>query len=202
MKKNITVILALVCSTFLFAQRIKVQSGDFEFLKGQKEVNVEFTYDNLTLYNDNKSNDQYIKIRTAELERKNKGEGVAWAKKWITSRALIYAPKFLDQMNLHLTKKRGVTYGESLVDAKYTLIVEAVWMYPGYNAYAMQQPTKLSTRLKFVETSNRSNVLLDITSKNALGRSFYDSYTNEDRLGESYENTGKYIARLILKKTK
>ena len=201
MKKNITIMFALICSSFLFAQKMKVESGDFAFLKGLKEVNVEFVYDNLKLYNDNRTNDEYVKVRTAELEEKTKGVGTAWAKKWVASRELIFAPKFLELMNRYLIEERSTTFGE-LPEAKYTLIVESVWIYPGYNAGVMKQPSKLTTKLTFVETANRSNTLLVINAKNAPGTSFIGTYSNDDRIGESYAKTGKTLAGLILKKTK
>lgn len=200
MTKQITLTVALIFAMLSYGQKMKIQKGDFSFIKGQKEINVEFTYDNLTLYKDNRSNDQYVKERTAELEEKARGKGKAWAKKWVASRELIYSPKFLELINKYVNKKKKVFFGEDLGEAKYTLIVEAVWIYPGYNVGVMKKGAKLSTKLTFVETANRDNVLLEINAKNAPGDRYGGSFSNEDRIGEGYAKTGKTLAGMILKK--
>jgi hypothetical protein len=64
----------------------------------------------------------------------------------------------------------------------------------------MKQPAKVSTLLKFVETNNKENVLLEVSSENAPGDQWGSSFNNEDRLGEGYAKTGKSFAKLILKK--
>lgn len=200
MKKQVTLIIALVIVAFSYGQKMKVQNGDFDFIKDQKEVNVEFVYDNLTLYKDNRTNEQYVKERTAELEEKSRGKGKAWAKKWESSKELIYQPKFLELVNKYLEKKKGVYLSEELPEAKYTLIVDVVWIYPGYNVGVMRKGAKLSTNLKFVETANRDNVLLNIKATNAPGDRYGGSFSNEDRIGEGFAKTGKTLAGLILKK--
>ncbi|MEP0263984.1 hypothetical protein [Dokdonia sp.] len=200
MKKQLITILALLFVSLSFSQKMKVVSGNFDFIKDQKQINVEFVYDNVTVHKKKLSNDEYVKERTADLEEKGRGKGKAWAKKWIASRELIYAPKFLELMNRDLLEKKGISFEEDLPDAKYTLIVEAVWFYPGYNIGISRQPAKVSTLLKFVETANRDNVVLEITGKNAPGNRFGGTFSNEDRLGEGYAKTGKTLSKMIMKK--
>jgi len=200
MKKQLILFVFLLSTVITYSQKMKVQEGNFDFIKNQKEINVEFVYDNMKLLKKNISNEQYVKEHSAELEEKSRGKGKAWEKSWIASRELIYAPKFLELMNRYLEKEKGVYFAENLKDTKYTLIVETVWVYPGWNAAVMRQPAKVSTLLKFVETVNRGNVLLEITSKHAPGNRFGGTFSNEDRLGEGYAKTGKTLAKLILKK--
>ena len=202
MKKQVTLVLSLFFCAFMFAQKMKVVNGDFDFIKGEKEVNVEFVYDNMKIYKDNKTNEEYMTERSAKLEEKGRGKGKAWEKKWMASRELIYAPKFLELMNRYMEKKRNTIFQEGLTDAKYTLIVETTWLYPGYNVGIMRKPAKVSTLLKFVETANRDNVLLEVTGKHAPGNQFGGTYSNEDRIGEGYAKTGKTLAGLLIKKTK
>ena len=200
MKKQLTILLAIFCSAFMFGQKMKVKKGNFDFIKGQKEINVEFVYDNMKILKKNLTNEQYMAEHSADLEKKSRGKGKAWKKSWIASRELIYAPKFLELMNRYLYEKKGVSFEEDLPNAKYTLIVETVWVYPGWNAAVMRQPAKVSTVLKFVETANRDNVLLEITSKKAPGNRFGGTFSNEDRIGEGYAKTGKSLAKKIMKK--
>ncbi len=202
MRKQVTLILAIVCTAFVYGQKMKVVDGDFSFLKGQTQINVEFDYSNLKLYKDKRPETEYIKTRTAELEEKGRGKGKAWAKKWEAAKELIYAPKFLELMNRYLTEDYNMEFDQGLTDAKYTLIVDATWMYPGYNVVVMRKPAKLSTTMRFIETANRSNVLLEITGKNAPGNRYGGTFSNEDRLGEGYAKTGKTLAGMIKKKIK
>jgi hypothetical protein len=199
--KNILIITMLFVSCFMNAQKIKVIQGGFGFLKAQKEVNVEFDYSIMTLMKEEKSEEQYIKDRSKDLSEKKKNNGTVWENKWNSSKELIWNPKFLELVNVVLSKKdKDVNFQEGLVDAKYTLIVQTVWIYPGWDAAVMKQPAKVSTNLIFVETANKSNVLLKITSTNAPGDQWGNNFSNESRIGEGYAKTGKSLAKLLLKK--
>lgn len=200
MKNTLVLSFILLFSTLIYAQKMKVTEGDFDFIKGQSEINVEFDYSNLTLLKDELTNDEYVKAHSEDLEKKGKGKGKAWKKSWEASKDLIYAPKFLELMNRDLYEDEGISFEEDLTEAKYTLIVEVVWIYPGWNAAVMRQPAKLTTVLKFVETANRDNVVLKITSKNAPGNRFGGTFSNEDRIGEGFAKTGKSLSKLIMKK--
>lgn len=200
MKKVTILVFAFLITSSLVAQKMKVEQGGFDFLKGQKEVNVEFSYDNMTLLKKNISNDDYVKEHSAELEEKSPGKGKTWEKSWVAARELIYAPKFLELMNRYLYEDHGTKFGEELTEAKYTLIVETVWVFPGWDAGVMKQPAKVTTQLKFVETANRDNVVLEVSSKNAPGDQWGSSFKNEDRIGEGYAKTGKSFAKMLEKK--
>ena len=199
MKKNLTLFLVLF-TAILYSQKIKLKQGGFDFIKGQKEINVEFVYDNMKLLKKNLTNDEYVKEHSAKLEEETKGKGKSWEKSWYASRELIYAPKFLELMNRYFHEDHGIYFGEELSDAKYTLIVETVWVYPGWDAGIMKQHAKVTTLLKFMETANRDNVLSEVTSENAPGDQWGSSFDNEDRIGEGYAKTGKSFAKYILKK--
>ncbi len=199
MKKNLTLLLVLFTAV-MYSQKIKLKQGSLDFVKGQKEINVEFVYDNMKLLRKNLTNDEYVKEHSAELEEKTKGKGKYWEKSWYTSRELIYAPKFLELMNRYFYEDHGIYFGEGLTDANYTLIVETIWIYPGWDAGVMKQHAKVTVLLKFVETGNRDNVLSEVTSENAPGDQWGSSFDNEDRIGEGYAKTGKSFAKYILKK--
>lgn len=200
MKNTLSLAFILLFSTLVYAQKMKIAEGNFDFIKSNEAINVEFDYSNMKINKDNLSNDEYVKERSEDLESKAKGKGKTWEKQWLASRELVYAPKFLELMNRDLAEKEGMSFEEGLTDAKYTLIVETVWVYPGYNIGIMKKPAKLSTVLTFVETANRDNVVLKITSKHAPGNKFTGTFSNEDRIGEGYAKTGKSLSKLIMKK--
>lgn len=198
--RKIVVLVLMLSSGLAMAQKMKLEKGDLKFLSGQKEVNVEFVYDNLKLLKDNFSEAEYIAKRSAELNEKSKGNGDIWKKKWHGAKELIWNPKFLELVNVVLVKdKKDISFQEGLKSAKYTLIVDATWIYPGWDAAVMKQPAKVTTVLRFVETANRNNVVAEISSKEAPGDQWGNNFSNESRVGEGFAKTGKSLAKMILK---
>jgi hypothetical protein len=201
--KKVLVLALLITSSIVSAQKMEIIKGDFGFLNNQTAVNVEFDYSNLKLMKENKTEAQYISDRAADLNEKTKGVGDVWKKKWEGAKIAIWNPKFLELVNIVLVKKKKeLSFQEDLKSAKYTLIVETTWIFPGWDAGVMKQPAKVSTNLKFVETENRSNVVLEITTKEAPGDQWGNNFSNESRIGEGFAKTGKSLAGFILKNTK
>lgn len=194
------VLTLLFVSGAALAQDIEIKSGDFAFLKDQKEINVEFDYSNFTMMKDKKTEAQYVEERTADLNEKSKGNGNIWSKKWSGAKESIWNPKFLELVNVVLHKdKKDVSFQEGL-STPYTLIVQTVWIYPGWDVAMMKQAAKVTTNLKFVETANKSHVLLEISSEEAPGDQYGSNFSNESRIGEGYAKTGKSLGKLLLKK--
>jgi len=200
MKKILVVSLMLVANAFL-AQKVKVVSGSFSALKGQSEVNVVFDYSNLKLMKDNLTEAQYVANRVKELNEKTKGNGEIWKKKWEGAKQMFWNPKFLEIANVVSKKtKANITLQEGLESAKYTIIVEAVWIFPGWDVYMMKQPAKVTTRIKLVETANKSNVLAELMSEEAPGDQWGNNFSNESRIGEGFAKTAKtLVAKFIAK---
>ncbi len=201
MKKIVTLVL-FIASSVVMAQKTKIESGDFKFLSGVKEVNVEFDYSNLKLMKENLTEEQYVTNRATELNEK-KGVGDIWKKKWQGSKEMIWNPKFLELINVVSSKENtNISFQEGLTSAKYTLIVEVVWIYPGWDVAMMKQPAKVTTNLKIVETANRSNTLVVMSSENAPGDQWGSNFSNETRIGEGFAKTGKTLAKVIAKQIK
>ena len=55
MKIYLIIALIFLSTLFSYGQKLKVNQGDFNFIKGQKEINVEFVYDNMKLLKKNLS---------------------------------------------------------------------------------------------------------------------------------------------------
>lgn len=198
--KKLLLALFMISGT-AFCQDMKVVKGNFDFLKDQTEINTEFDYSNFTMMKENKPEAQYVEEHKADLDQKAKGNGNLWQKKWVTAKEQIWTPKFLEIGNVVLTKAgKNLNFQEGL-NTPYTLIVKTVWLYPGWDAGIMKQPAKVTTNLKFVETANKSNVLLEITSEEAPGDQWGNTFSNETRIGEGYAKTAKSLSKMILKKT-
>ncbi|MRX39376.1 hypothetical protein GJU43_08825 [Flavobacterium sp. LC2016-23] len=198
MKKLI--ITCFFISGVIFAQDMKVVQGNFDFLKDQKEINTEFDYSNFTMMKEKKSEAQYVEEHKADLDQKAKGNGNLWEKRWVAAKQQIWTPKFLEIGNIVLSKAgKDLNFQEGL-NTPYTLIVQTVWLYPGWDAGIMKQPAKVTTNLKFVETANKSKILLEITSEEAPGDQWGNNYSNESRIGEGYAKTAKSLSKMIIKK--
>lgn len=199
--KKLFAIAAVLVSGMISAQDMDVVKGDFGFLTGQKEINVVFDYSKLTLNKEKKTEAEYIAERAEDLNKKSKGNGEVWKKKWEGAKEGIWQPKFIELANTIMTKeKRDFTFQEGLKSAKYTLIVEVVWIFPGWDIGMMKSPAKVSINLKFVETTNRSNVALEIKCEEAPGNQYGSQFSNESRIGEGFAKTGKSMSQFLNKK--
>ena len=197
--KKLVIALFLI-SGIISAQDMKVVQGNFDFLKDQKEINTQFDYSNFTMMKENKPEAQYIEEHKADLDKKAKGNGNLWEKRWVVSKYQIWTPKFLEIGNIVLSKAgKDLNFQEGL-NTPYTLIVQTLWIYPGWDAGIMKQPAKVTTNLKFVETANKSNILLEITSEESPGDQWGSNFSNETRIGEGYAKTAKSLSKMILKK--
>lgn len=200
MKFKLLFAVIIVFTVAVSAQKMKVESGDFSFLRGQTSINVVFDYSETKMNKENISVDEYVTNRVKDLNGKNKGTGDTWKKRWDSSAELIWNPKFLELMNKYLGKTKGVYFEENAQNSTYTLLVKVDWMYPGWDAGVMKQHAKVTTTLQFVETANQSKVLVEVSSKEAPGDQWGNNYNNETRIGEGFAKTAKSLAKLIEKK--
>jgi hypothetical protein len=199
MKKIISMLGILVISLSFMnatAQKIKTTEGDPSVLKNEANINIEFTYDNISVGKFANEQD-YIKKKTDEYNAKTPGRGDIWAKDWIADRANRYEPKFIDLYMI--TSKKTVSK-----DAKYTLIFKTKSIEPGYNvaggmvAFGGRKNAEIDAEVWIVETANRSNKIAVITVENAPGGVWggYD-YDTGTRIAESYAISGKKLAKYI-----
>jgi len=198
MRKTFIIALVLV-SSITNAQKLKNEKGSFTDLKNESSVNVSFNYDHLKLLKENYSEDEYISRRKSELNEKEKGNGDAWVSKWNGAKDGMWEPKF---MELLLKTVDNITFKENDANAKYTLMVDAVWIYPGWDVYMMKQPAKVTTKIKLVETANPSNVLYEVDAIEAPGDQFGSNFSNESRVAEGFAKTAKTLGKKINKDIK
>lgn len=197
--KKLVFALLLITGT-ISAQDMNVVQGDFGFLKDQKEINIEFDYSNFTMMKENKPEAQYVEEHKIDLDKKAKGNGNIWQKKWIAAKEQIWTPKFLEIGNIVFSKAgKELNFQEGL-NTPYTLIVKTVWIYPGWDAGIMKQEAKVTTNLKFVDSTDKSKVLLEINSEEAPGDQWGSTFSNESRIGEGYAKTAKTLSKMIIKK--
>lgn len=200
MKKLLISFFAFI-STFGIGQ-LKVTSGSFDFLKDQKEINVIINYDNVKYQIENYNEQQYLDNRkNAILKSSNKSDKdwEDWFSEWNEYKNNGNLDAFLKGVNK--SKKRK--FGRNL-NTQYTLIIEPIWIYAGWNAGAWSQEAKLSTVLKFVETQNPEKTLLIYNADKIHGTtgSIKNDFMEYGRIASAYEITGKRLFSDLIRKIK
>lgn len=188
-KVAVAVLLAMLCTPAM-AQKIKLVDGDLAALKDQKEINVEFTYDHLSVGKD--SEEDYITKKTAEYNAKEAGKGDTWAKAWKDDRASRFEPKFDELFNDNGDLKAG-----KFPNAKYTLIFHTTFMEPGFNVGVARRNSYIDAEINIVETANPGKVVAKISVDNAPGRMMGFDFDTGMRIMESYAVAGKKLAKFI-----
>ncbi len=195
MKHQKNFILFLIMTTIslnTFAQRVKEVEGNMPDLKNEKSINTEFTYGNISVGKYDKEED-YIKAKTEEYNKKEPGRGDSWAKKWIDDRANRYEPKF-DEL---LTKYSDLTLNKN---AKYTIIFHTTFIEPGFNIGITRKNAYINGEVLIVETANKSKVLAKLTIDKAPGNSYWgNDFDTGERLSETYATAGKGLGKFLKK---
>jgi hypothetical protein len=198
MKKVVTMMLLVAASTALFAQKIKIVEGNLSPLKGQKSINVEFTYDNMTVGSrKQKSEEEYVVNRKKELNEKEAGRGDKWSQAWVADRKDRFEPQFRELYSKHANMS---TVDD---DAKYTMIVHTTRTEPGWNVGVTRVPAFIDAEVIIVETANRDKVVAKLTVLNSPGRDAWGfDFDTGTRLQEAYAKAGKEVGQLVAKNTK
>jgi hypothetical protein len=196
--KKISSLLVFAFLMFLFpAKSQKLISGELGFLKGTKQLKIEYEYNNLMVGNMNE--EDYIKKKTSEYNAKMPGKGDSWLESWKGDRKTRYQPKFEKMLQKYLEEK-GVTADPEMKDAKYTMIVRTTFAEPGYYAYVTQKNASINIEVVIVETANKEKELAKIVHRNIPGRTAMgEDWDTGVRLEEAYAKAGKDIGNFLKK---
>jgi hypothetical protein len=192
---------AMLLSFSLQAQKIKIASGDFDFLKGETIVNLKYDYSDMAVGKFDREED-YVQKKVDDYNKKypGTGRGDQWKEAWEGDRETRFEPKFEQLLNQY-TKPKGITFAKDQNDAPYTLILKTVFTEPGFNVYVTKKPALINVEAIFVETANPENVLGVITSDKNPGRTFGDAdFDTGIRIAEAYAKCGKELAIFMVKK--
>ncbi|GAB0155565.1 hypothetical protein CHRYSEOSP005_08260 [Chryseobacterium sp. Alg-005] len=192
MKKTF-LLLFIAITTTLFAQnQLSIVKGSFDFLKDQTEVNVQLKFDNTRYQVENFTEEQYLEERKKDvLANPKRGEEAwkKWSNEWMRFKDTEYLKYFIKGAN----KKSKIAYGND-TKAKYTLIIDAQWIYAGWHGGFVGQEAKLTSNMKFVETDNPSNVVLEIRADQILGKPQNKDFVMEyGRIAGAFEATGSRL---------
>ena len=190
-KKSLLMICVMLSLSFAgFSQKIKTVEGDLAPLKNEVIINIEFTYDDMSVGKYKKEQD-YIDVKKEEYNKKEPGRGDRWAKSWVSDRGGRFEPKFAE---LFVENSKMVI----TTRAKYTLIFHTTSTEPGYNIAISRKNAEIDGEVLIVETANRNNVIAKLSVNNAPGRTFMgNDYDTGERISEAYAKAGKSLGKYI-----
>lgn len=172
------------------AQKIKKTEGDIAPFKAEKSVNIEFSYENMSV-GKFKTEKEYVDTKTTEYNKSEAGKGDKWAKAWVDDRAARYENKFTGLFTEASGKKEDAS-------AKYTLIFRTSFTEPGFNVGVMRKNAYIDGEVLIVETANKKNIIARLLVEKAPGRDVmgYDFDTGW-RISEAYAKAGKSLGKLL-----
>lgn len=184
---SLTVVLIAATS---FAQKIKVKEGDKNILKNESTINIEFTFNDLSVGKYKKEED-YIAAKKEEFNKKEAGRGDNWAKKWKDDQEYRFPSDFVNLF----TKNAKMTTDKN---AKYTLIFHTTSIEPGFNIGITRKNAYIDGEVLIVETANKDKVLARLTIEDARGKVFMgNDYDTGERISESYAKAGKELGQYL-----
>ncbi|REC48305.1 hypothetical protein [Chryseobacterium pennipullorum] len=202
MKKLLLLMVISIMTTAFGQEKIAVVSGNLGVLKGQTEVNVELKFDNVLLMKENITEAQYLENRKRDvLANPKKGE-VEW-QKWIAEWERYKKEEYVQSFAKGLNKSNKETAFKQAPSAKYTLVMDTKWLFPGWHGGLIIMTAQLSGSIKLVETTNPSVVLAEV-ELNKFDKFIQtkESVMEYGRIASVYESAGRYLGKEIRKSFK
>jgi hypothetical protein len=188
--------------TMAFSQeKMKIVAGNLNVLKDQTEVNVEVEFENVLFMKENITEAQYLENRKKQVLDNPKRGQTAW-NEWIGEWGK-YKNEYADYFAKGLNKTyKNISFKKD-PSAKYTLLVETNWIFPGWHAGLTAMTAEITGKIKLIETNNPSTVLAEVELKK------FDKFVqNEEfvmeygRIAAAYESVGRYLGKEIKKSLK
>ena len=194
-KVFLLIVLCITVASTSFAQKVKLEEGDISILKGQTSLNIQFTYDDMTV--GEMSEIEYVKKKREEKNKKENGSGDKWVEEWIGNRTKRFQPKFIELFDNQKTPFKLTENDESV---PYTLIFHTVFTEPGFNVGIVRSNANINAFIYVVETQNPENKLAVISIKKAPGRDIMGfDFDAAYRIAESYATSGKSFGKFLKK---
>ena len=162
--KSIQIGLVVLLTGFVVGcspMRVSMKSGSLDFLKGQHQVNVTYSYEGMGV-GEYANEQDYINRKVAEYNAKEPGKGETWRQAWLGNRTRRYQPHFEELLNAHVPDKLNLQFG-AYQDAPYTLHLRTTFTEPGWNVAIMRHPAFIDAEARFYETTNPANTVAEVS---------------------------------------
>ena len=199
MKKYVFLLLMSVFALATQAQKVKLAEGKLDFLKGQEVIKLKFTYDKNMKLGKQKFED-YISKKVNDKNKKNPGSGDEWKQK-LTADFDTAFPHYFSRMFNIMMKKQDVKLDTEADDAPYTMIVNTIYIEPGYNIGIKSKRAQADMEVFIVKKDDPEKTLAKFNITKSPGSSaFGPNYSFTDRVGGCYENAASRLAGYFLQK--
>lgn len=198
-------LFALLCSVLLLSTahaQEDIGDVDLSFLAGQTKFNIEYKYDKMMI--GDQTEEAYKKEKIEKYNAAQAGKGDRWAEKWVNSRAMVYEPMFEELLNKLLFKSnKDAAAAKNQKDAKYTIVVNTLETYLGFNAVVMKKNPFCKFEINFVEIATGKVKATGTFKANGvlMGGSDFD-FDPTNSVKECYAKAGKLVGKQIVKYTK
>ena len=189
-------------SSNVLAQKPKVVSGDMASLKSVTlwDVQIEFNAPEMHKYG---TYEEFLTEMVTKFNEDVPGKGDSWLVKWNENINTRYNDKFCTLMNKFLLKvaSQKVVVAKDLEGALGKIVIKPYWIYLGYVSPVARQPSKVSSKIHFLDADGKELLVVDM--KESPGDIYSGAYGEEGtfiRVTESFAKCGKDLAGWLGKK--
>jgi len=202
MKK--VLISVMIFATLVFSTScgsvVKYKEGDKakSYMQGVDKILVKFDYSAVKV-GKFATEAEYMEKRMAEIDEKEPGKGDEWKVKWEEQKDSVFAHQFIKLMS-DRTNKKGIQVGTDLTDAPITVLVNVVFIEPGWNIGISRRNAEVNLVVEIYKTGDMQNPLAVYEMKRlqgvgAMGFDFDAGY----RIGQSFARGGRELGKFLAK---
>jgi len=201
MFKKIIFFLMVFASTASFAQRIKIDKKKLQFLKNETKIGVKLTFPDDLVFHNNMKEREFIEDKIRKLGGYDSDRSKKWKSKYDKGKKEEWRTSFLSIINERLKKYSELRFIESNEEVDHLLIIEADWMYFGYNTFTNgpQEEAKLEVTLNFVKASDPETIIYSTQTPKVIGSFAKTEFSDITRVEECYKRLG-FLLELQLKR--
>lgn len=172
--KLFTIRLAVILFTFpitIVGQHIKIDKKKLSFLKEEKTLNVIFDYSDLIRGGNFISEEEYLKKQKEKISaRKNNYE--EWFMAYEHSKNKTWKEIYVSILNENLSKYIAPKFVINS-ETNYTMKVNVLWIYSGYDIGIARSPSKIKLRLELIDNATKRIVeIIDVKESHGYNKDF------------------------------
>lgn len=142
----------IIPTSVLNAQHIKISKERLSFLKKESVVSVVFNYEDYKREGKKISENRYLKERKDKLIEKDK-DGEAWLESYYEHKANIWQEAYVEILNEKFLKYEAPNFKLDSIRTDYTMKVNVLWIYSGYDFGVGRSPAKLSLKIDIIDNA-------------------------------------------------
>ena len=199
--KYFILFLALLISVRSKAQLVYQEVGDLKMLAGEKTLCVKYDYSSMMMADESIEPD-FLKKMKDELNAKSQGRGDTFVERWNACKKERWELKFEELFNKY---EGQIELSQSNTDAKYTLIVKTLVVFPGYTSsigIGAGVESWITCSFIIIETANPKVILSQSTIKHVRGAAYCGIDSPGYCVQEAYAKIAKAYSDYVKKNKK